>query len=118
MSKQTDDYKRYDDYKTSSSFTPWYNNLLFVSEITAALWAVGSFIKELVKKSRAKRQKSSPKRSAADTIRYISSGFLPGISYSGDNYKNIPLPVAIFVCLISSTILAGFVFVAIVIVTN
>ena len=58
MSKQDNSYKRYDDYKTSGSFTPWYKNLLFVFDITTALWALGSFIKELVKKSRAKNQKS------------------------------------------------------------
>jgi|GEM_PF-6421168 len=66
----------------------------------------------------AKNQKTSPKVSVADTIRQISSGFLPGISYSGENYKNITLGIAILVCIISSAVIAGFVFVAIVILTT
>lgn len=118
MAKQKSDYKRYDDYKERYSYTPWYKNIIFVTEITGAIWAVIVFVNELFKKLSRKNKNESFKLSIADGIRYVSSGLLPGISYNRENYKNIPLPVAIFVCIISPAALAGIVFVAIVVLSS
>ena len=56
--------------------------------------------------------------SIADRIRYLCSIVVPGISYTDDNYKNIPLIVAILICAFFLAVIIGFIFVAISILTS
>lgn len=56
--------------------------------------------------------------SLADRIRYLSSIVVPGISYTDDNYKNIPLIVAVLISAFFLAVIVGFIFVAISILTS